>query len=400
MNTAIHAEFEAAAQTAPAAAKAAAPRRAVFVDPASVHLLALAQRVAAADVTTLLVGPTGAGKEVMARVLHESSPRRAGPFVAVNCAVLPEQLIESQLFGHDRGAFTGAQRAHKGLFEQAEGGTLFLDEIGEMPFHLQAKLLRVLQERQVTRLGSEGAIAVDVRLVAATNRDLRQAIASREFREDLYYRIATFRLRLLPLSQRPGDILPLAIQFVSQHRCPGAEWQFTPQAQQMLAQYAWPGNVRELENVMRRAVVISPDGVIGPDQLMFDDWLDDGATQAWAKTVHASARSAPVTAMADETVQPPTPAPLSADAFIAQARALMAPVGASQTSETVHPAADLQSAVRRNEHQIILATLAATSSRIEAAQRLGISPRTLRYKLAQLRAQGVPCPAELQGSVA
>ena len=373
----------------------AAVRRAVFVDPASRHLLALAQRVSAADVTTLLVGPTGAGKEVMARVLHESSPRRAGPFVAVNCAVLPEQLIESQLFGHDKGAFTGAQRSHKGLFEQAEGGTLFLDEIGEMPFHLQAKLLRVLQERQVTRLGSEASVPVNVRLVAATNRDLRQAIASREFREDLYYRIATFRLRLLPLAQRPGDILPLAVQFVSAHRCPGAEWQFTPQAQQMLVQYAWPGTVRELENVMRRAVVISPDGVIGPAQLMFDDWLDDGPLPTPAAVSHPMVHAAQIAdAFVPAVLAPSFPVPC------AEALETHDVFQATESSELMSTPADLHSAVRQNEHQIILATLAATSSRNEAAQRLGISPRTLRYKLAQLRAQGLSMPADLQGSVA
>ena len=385
MNTATYAESP-GVLTPPASAPArvAVPRRAVFVDPASLHLLALAQRVAAADVTTLLVGPTGAGKEVMARVLHESSARRNGPFVAINCAVLPEQLIESQLFGHEKGAFTGALRAHKGLFEQAEGGTLFLDEIGEMPFHLQAKLLRVLQERQVTRLGSETPLAINVRLVAATNRDLRQAIAAREFREDLYYRIATFRLRLLPLAERPGDILPLAMQFVSQHRCPGAQWQFTPAAQDLLMQYAWPGNVRELENVMRRAVVISPDGIIGPAQLMFDDWLDDGPAMAaplqpvQTATLPVQPLSAPVQPGIDTAV---------------------APEMAAVPAATALPA-DLHSAVRHNEHKIILATLAATSSRNEAAQRLGISPRTLRYKLAQLRAQGLTLPVDLQGSAA
>jgi len=388
LNTATYAESP-GVLTPPASAPArvAVPRRAVFVDPASLHLLALAQRVAAADVTTLLVGPTGAGKEVMARVLHESSARRNGPFVAINCAVLPEQLIESQLFGHEKGAFTGALRAHKGLFEQAEGGTLFLDEIGEMPFHLQAKLLRVLQERQVTRLGSETPLAINVRLVAATNRDLRQAIAAREFREDLYYRIATFRLRLLPLAERPGDILPLAMQFVSQHRCPGAQWQFTPAAQELLMQYAWPGNVRELENVMRRAVVISPDGIIGPAQLMFDDWLDDGPAMA--------APSQPVQA-ATLPVQPlSAPVQPGIDSAVAPEMAAVPAVPAA----TALPA-DLHSAVRHNEHKIILATLAATSSRNEAAQRLGISPRTLRYKLAQLRAQGLTLPVDLQGSAA
>ena len=394
MNTATYAESP-GVLTPPASAPArvAVPRRAVFVDPASLHLLALAQRVAAADVTTLLVGPTGAGKEVMARVLHESSARRNGPFVAINCAVLPEQLIESQLFGHEKGAFTGALRAHKGLFEQAEGGTLFLDEIGEMPFHLQAKLLRVLQERQVTRLGSETPLAINVRLVAATNRDLRQAIAAREFREDLYYRIATFRLRLLPLAERTGDILPLAMQFVSQHRCPGAQWQFTPAAQELLMQYAWPGNVRELENVMRRAVVISPDGIIGPAQLMFDDWLDDGPAMA-APSQPVQAATLPVQPLS-APVQPGVMAAMPAPGI----DSAVAPEMAAVPAVTALPA-DLHSAVRHNEHKIILATLAATSSRNEAAQRLGISPRTLRYKLAQLRAQGLTLPVDLQGSAA
>jgi len=398
---------DAPAPMAPTAAQGPAVRRAVFVDPASRHLLALAQRVSAADVTTLLVGPTGAGKEVLARVLHESSPRRGGPFVAINCAAIPESLIESQLFGHEKGAFTGAQRAHKGLFEQAEGGTLFLDEIGEMPVHLQAKLLRVLQERQVVRLGSETPVPVHVRLVAATNRDLRQAIASREFREDLYYRIATFRLRLLPLAQRPGDVLPLALQFVSQHPSPSGQWQITPEAQQLLIQYPWPGNVRELENVMRRAVVISADGVIGPGQLMFDDWVDGGDASTWVADGLSRAVAEARPALADGPVPAAAPVslPLQAGSSIAFAPApttseigttigatispAIASVPMPVTAAAEAPVADLQSAARHNEHRIITATLAATASRTEAALRLGISPRTLRYKIAQLRAQGL-----------
>ncbi len=396
------------AETADRLTPPAAPvRRAVFVDPASRNLLALAQRVSSADVTTLLVGPTGAGKEVMARVLHESSNRRAGPFVAINCAVLPEQLVESQLFGHEKGAFTGALRTHKGLFEQADGGTLFLDEIGEMPFHLQAKLLRVLQERQVTRLGSETAVPVNVRLVAATNKDLRQAITLREFREDLYYRIATFRLRLLPLAQRPGDILPLALQFLSRHPSPAGEWQVTPEARQMLLQYAWPGNVRELENVMRRAVVISADGLIGPGQLMFDDWLD--ASEELPLLPRVPVRAGALAEAAPQVVQPAMPAPgipalpvveagLPSDA---EAESLIPAMPFGATSAAPEPLpSDLHSASRHHEHRIILATLAATASRTEAAQRLGISPRTLRYKLAQLRAQGLGVPGELHGSAA
>ena len=337
-------------------------RSVVFVDPASQHLLALAKKVAQAEVTALLVGPTGAGKEVMARVLHEASPRARGPFVALNCAAMPENLIEDMLFGHDKGAFTGAHRDQKGLFEQAQGGTLFLDEIGEMPMHLQSKLLRVLQERQLTRLGGQSTIQLNVRIVAATNKDLKLAIAEREFREDLYYRIATFRLRLLPLCERPGDIIPLAVQCLTQHD--QQAWRLHPQAQVMLLQYPWPGNVRELENVMRRAMVLCTDHHVTPDHLMFDDWLTCTAPAALSQTL-------PVAATLN-TDHHDAPAAWKAN--------IVAPVLTDND-----PPADLQSAVRMNERQVIMATLANTPSKTEAAKRLGISPRTLRYKMAQLR---------------
>lgn len=346
---------------AQAAQPVASVRQAVFVDPVSLQLLALAQRVAQADVTTLLVGPTGAGKDILARVMHEASPRRGGPFVAVNCAALPENLIEDQLFGHDKGAFTGAHRDHKGVFEQADGGTLFLDEIGEMPMGLQAKLLRVLQDRQVVRLGGSHSVQVNVRVVAATNRDLRQAMAERQFREDLYYRIATFRLRLPPLAQRPLDIVPLAQHFLAQHRSPSGIWQITPQAQARLYQYGWPGNVRELENVMRRAVVLSADGVVDAAQLMFDDWVDSAE---WGTS--------------------------SAPALLHDAQPLPTPATTDPADSAVGAAAqDLQSAVRDREWHLVQAALAAAPSRGEAARMLGISPRTLRHKLAQWRAQGL-----------
>ncbi len=372
-------------------------RNAVFVDPASRHLLALAQRVAQAEVTTLLVGPTGAGKEVLARVLHEASPRARGPFVALNCAAMPEHLIEDLLFGHDKGAFTGAHRDHKGLFEQAQGGTLFLDEIGEMPVLLQSKLLRVLQERQLTRLGGQSTVALDVRVVAATNKDLRQAMAAREFREDLYYRIATFRLRLLALSERPGDILPLALQCLAEHARPGQVWHITPEAQQCLLQYGWPGNVRELENVMRRALVLCMDAVITPAHLLFDDWLDPLAVLA---------PGAPATAAVDSPAPQPlmerAPAaelPLQAPAQpLASTQGLVSPATLTTAAAQAGGSGDtpglssggLHNAVRHNEHQIIMAAIAAAPSRMEAARRLGISPRTLRYKLAQLREQALP----------
>jgi two-component system response regulator FlrC len=363
-------------------------RNVVFVDPASQHLLALAQKVAQAEVTALLVGPTGAGKEVMARVLHEASGRARGPFVALNCAALPENLIEDMLFGHEKGAFTGAHREHKGVFEQAQGGTLFLDEIGEMPMHLQSKLLRVLQERQLTRLGGQTPLALNVRVVTATNKDLKQAIAQREFREDLYYRIATFRLRLLPLSERPGDILPLALQCLMQHDNSGQVWQLHPQAQSLLLQYPWPGNVRELENVMRRAMVLCTDRHVTPGHLMFDDWLTSVTPSALT--------TAPTTGVGQgqATTQPSFDAQAAAAAFErASSDHLM--VNAMDTFEMRQEAhsTDLQSATRLSEHQVIMATLASTPSKTEAAKRLGISPRTLRYKMAQLREHGLAMAA-------
>jgi two-component system response regulator FlrC len=352
-------------------------RNVVFVDPASQHLLALAKKVAQADVTALLVGPTGSGKEVMARVLHEASARARGPFVALNCAAMPENLIEDMLFGHEKGAFTGAHRDQKGLFEQAQGGTLFLDEIGEMPMHLQSKLLRVLQERQLTRLGGQSVIQLNVRIVAATNKDLKKAIADREFREDLYYRIATFRMRLLPLCERPGDIIPLAVQCLLQHD--KKPWQLHPQAQSLLLQYPWPGNVRELENVMRRAMVLCTDHVVTPAHLMFDDWLTTSA-----------AALAPVTLpSAPDAVLPETNSASHMEQFMAAAKDNLGLQEQDTVEKPESLPTDLHSATRMNEHQVIMATLASTPSKTEAAKRLGISPRTLRYKMAQLREHGL-----------
>lgn len=385
-------------------------RNVVFVDPASQHLLALAQKVAQAEVTALLVGPTGSGKEVLARVLHEASGRAHGPFVALNCAAMPENLIEDMLFGHEKGAFTGAHREQKGLFEQAQGGTLFLDEIGEMPMHLQSKLLRVLQERQLTRLGGQTTIQLNVRIVAATNKDLKKAMEAREFREDLYYRIATFRMRLLPLCERPGDIIPLAMQSLLQHD--KKNWQLHPQAQAQLLQYPWPGNVRELENVMRRAMVLCTDHVITPAHLMFDDWLTAtslapspaSAPTPMPASVPTAAPIAPFSAapdwpsavqqFMDDSTQamglnavPNSPQAVTASPW--HAMDMAAPSAQALTDVPVAPVADLYSAARINEHQVIMATLASTPSKTEAAKRLGISPRTLRYKLAQLREHGL-----------
>jgi two-component system response regulator FlrC len=363
----------------------------VFVDPTSQHLLALAQRVAQTDVTALLVGPTGAGKEVLARVLHESSPRAKAPFVALNCAAMPEHLIEDMLFGHEKGAFTGALKEHKGLFEQAHGGTIFLDEIGEMPMNLQAKLLRVLQEKKLNRLGGEATIDLDVRVIAATNKDLKLAIEQREFREDLYFRISTFRLRIQPLKDRPGDIVPLVAQSLARHVKGGVPFTVTPEAQVMLQNYPWPGNVRELENVVQRAVVLSGGRTITPAHLMFDDAQMDQQAMPAAQTVlpHASV-DAPLMA---EAFAQAAAAPLAPPQVVSPAS--MAPVyvpAAVAPIETAHAmsaAVDLDSAVKASELQVIMAAIQSTDSRMEAAAKLGISPRTLRYKLAQMRTRGM-----------
>ena len=348
----------------------------VYVDPASRHLLALAQRVAQANVTALIEGPTGAGKEILARVLHESSKRARGPFVGLNCAALPEQLIDDMLFGHEKGAFTGAQKEFKGLFEQAQGGTLFLDEIGEMPMHLQAKLLRVLQERLLTRLGSERQVAIDVRIIAATNKDLRVAISDREFREDLYFRISTFKLRVPPLRERKGDILPLVASLLLRHAPNAQDFTLSDEAQAQLLAYPWPGNVRELENVVQRAVVLCSDQHIETHHLMFDDAADMNLHLA-QEFITGSAGA--------ETFNKSVSSMLPVSQLGMPNEALRFP-DTSATEDNAVIASNLQEAVKTSEHQMILAAIQTTESRMEAAAKLGISPRTLRYKLAKLKA--------------
>ena len=317
------------------------PVQGIFVDPLSRQLLGVARRVARAGVTALLTGPTGSGKEVLARLLHEQSGRRQGPFVALNCAALPESMIEDLLFGHEKGAFTGALREHRGVFEQAHRGTLFLDEIAEMPLPLQPRLLRVLQERKVTRLGSQQSIDVDFRLVAATNRDLRQAIDCQQFREDLYFRMSTFRLRIAALADRPGDVLPVAEHLLAQHAVGRTVPGISADAAEQLVDYAWPGNVRELSNVMQRALVLCDGDLILPEHLLFEE----------------------VTARVG---------------FAAPDRDIVQPTAVASHIR-------LEDAVRTSEKSMIFAALKTAPTREEAARVLGISPRTLRYKLARFR---------------
>jgi sigma-54-specific transcriptional regulator len=243
----------------------------VFADPVSQALEASIRRVAPSDATVLVTGETGTGKEIVARHVHQLSRRCDRPFVAVNCGAFTESLVESELFGHEKGAFTGAVAAKPGWFEAADGGTLFLDEIGDLPQPIQVKLLRVLQEREVVRLGARRPIAFDVRVVAATNVDLAEAVAAGRFREDLFYRLNVATLSVRPLRERPGDIVPLAEYFLGLYaeRLGAGAVTLTPAAAAHLVEHDWPGNIRELENVIHHAVVICHAHRITPADLRF-----------------------------------------------------------------------------------------------------------------------------------
>jgi two-component system response regulator FlrC len=315
-------------------------REMVAEDAVTRALLDLAGRVAASDATVLITGESGVGKEVMARLIHQRSPRARAPFVAINCAAIPDNLLEATLFGYERGAFTGASQSQAGKFEQAQGGTLLLDEISEMPLALQAKLLRVLQEREVERVGGRKPIALDVRVLATSNRDLQAEVQAGRFREDLYYRINVFPLNIPPLRERPRDILPLARHLLARAaEAPGGRaLDLAPEAESGLTAYTWRGNIRELENVLQRAMILAP-----------------GSRIELAHLCLPAAAGSPAAELAG-------------------------------TAGEGQPA--LPTDMKGLERAHILATLeAAGGVRRVAAQRLGMSERTLRYKLAQYRLQ-------------
>jgi len=321
----------------------------VVADEKSLALLSLAQRVAVSDASVMIMGPSGSGKEVLARFIHQHSQRNEQPFIAINCAAIPENMLEATLFGYEKGAFTGAYQACPGKFEQAQGGTLLLDEISEMELGLQAKLLRVLQEREVERLGGRKTIKLNVRVLATSNRDLKALATSGEFREDLYYRINVFPLTWPALHQRPADILPLARHLLIKHAKAmnmAAVPQLDDGATRRLLTYRWPGNVRELDNVIQRALILRVHDAIGVNDIILD--------------------SSDVKLEAAEDVDTDKPVEVEG----------------------------LGGELKAQEHVIILETLnQCQGSRKLVAEKLGISARTLRYKMAKMRDMGIELPA-------
>jgi two-component system response regulator FlrC len=328
----------------------------IAADPKTREILLLAARVAKTDATVLLTGESGTGKEVFARAIHDQSARSKGPFVAINCAAIPDNLLEATLFGYEKGAFTGAQSAQAGKFEQANGGTLLLDEISEMPLGLQAKLLRVLQEREVERVGGRKPVPVDIRVLATSNRAMAAEVKAGRFREDLFYRLNVFPLAIPALRERPGDIAPLAGHFIALHGARlGRTARLSPAAAAKLAVHPWPGNVRELENALQRALILAPGDTIEADHLH----------------------------LAQDAPAPPAAAlGLPPDA-VPPAPTVAAPVAQPPVS------AGAPTNMKDLERRHILETLAKVGgSRKKAIELLGISERTLRYKLARYREEG------------
>ncbi len=331
-----------------------APGDLVAADPESKRALALARKIAANDATVLITGESGTGKEVYARYIRDQSARADKPFVAINCAAIPDNMLEATLFGYEKGAFTGALAAHAGKFEQAQGGTLLLDEISEMDLSLQAKILRVLQEREVERLGSSRTLSLDVRLIATSNRNLPDEVRAARFRADLYYRLNVMCLRLPALRERRGDILPLARRAIQACARGAQPLCLSPDAERRLVEYDWPGNARELTNIVQRAAWLASGGCIDAADLDLQAHATDAAPAEPAASVG-------------------TPG---------------AAVDAASPED-----AGLGKDLKERERELILATLRITGgSRKLAAERLGISPRTLRHKLQQLKAAGVRVP--------
>ena len=325
----------------------------VIASQISRDLFQMAKRVAMTDSTVLISGESGTGKEVIARYIHTHSTRKTEPFIAINCAAIPESMLEATLFGHEKGAFTGAHQSAPGKFEQANGGTLLLDEVSEMDLSLQAKLLRVLQEREVERVGGRKVIALDVRIIATTNRDLKQCVTEGSFREDLFYRLSVFPIRWPALRERLDDVMPLAEYLLLQHAKKMGRGQlgFSTEAEQCLLAYAWPGNVRELDNIVQRALILQPGDTIYANDLLFDQ---------------------------------------SAETSISSPELFTDKVSNMNPSQAEESVVNYSADLKQREYEIIVEALnEAGGSKKHAAEKLGISPRTLRYKMAKMREDGL-----------
>ena len=325
------------------------------VDRQSLEIAKLAERVAESDATVMIGGESGVGKEVLARYIHKKSRRAEQPFIAINCAAIPDNMLEATLFGYEKGAYTGAYKACAGKFEQAQGGTLLLDEISEMDLALQAKLLRVLQEREVERLGGNKLIQLDVRVLATSNRNMRREVAEGNFREDLFYRLNVFPIVVPPLRDRPADIIPLVERFLE--RSAKAYGRLVPTlshgAKERLLSHTWPGNVRELDNVIQRALILQVGRELQAQDIRFE--------------------------VGEQSVS------------------FEPPAKAQQVSGDGN---NLQSDVKTHEHHLIFETLQSSmGNRKLTAEKLGISERTLRYKLAKMREEGIAIPDALNGRI-
>ncbi|MCG6201993.1 sigma-54-dependent transcriptional regulator [Psychromonas antarctica] len=335
-------------------------RTPIFGDPSTQRLFQMAEKVAASDASVMITGPSGSGKEVLSRYLHDKSSRCDQAFVAINCAAIPDTMLESTLFGYEKGAFTGAVQACPGKFEQAQDGTILLDEITEMPLELQVKLLRVLQEREVERLGSRKTIKLNIRVIATSNRDIKKAVEAGSFREDLYYRLNVFPLQWLPLRKRCGDILPLADNLLMRHAIDQSQAipVLTEAAKALLLAYSWPGNVRELDNVMQRALILCDGEHVDVESLILEDLQFEHICDQ---------KNTPPVMPCEDKIAPP-----------------------SQD----HDVAALGQGLKDQEQKMILDALqTCRGKRKDVAELLGISPRTLRYKIARMKDQGVALPA-------
>jgi len=331
----------------------------IAVDSESIELAVIAKRVAGSEATIMITGESGTGKEVLAHFIHKNSSRADQPFVAINCAAIPENMLEATLFGYEKGAYTGAYKASPGKFEQAQGGTILLDEISEMDIGLQAKLLRVLQEKEVERLGGSKIIELDVRVLATSNRDMQEVVADGKFREDLYYRLNVFPLHMLPLSERRDDIVPLTKKLLEKHAVSAhrAIPELSEDAAQKLIGYSWPGNVRELDNVVQRALILQSG-----EEILVDDIHFEAARRAKPSLVTVKNEAVYQSSVATDVESDSNMDSLNGD-------------------------------LKQREWNLILGAIKnAKGSRKMTAEKLGISERTLRYKLARMRDAGITVP--------